>query len=232
MVPVVDVVTDILVLSEVWGSWPMWVVFASISAPFLVAPDSVAFFWVSSGGFRVRLREVRMRRMWRSRTMDPVVEPGSSRMRWASVLAAVPLMPLGLMGALLFDFLAVLERLGLHLTIGERIVSFEAYHGGRVSTELLLESVPQAVFQTALYVLGSSRATRIYIDEYIFVQSIAIALLSLFVQHCYVLWEAMYTGRSMWAVLVTRFKSSGWPGFVDFHNGETEIERIIERESL
>ena len=231
VVPVVDVVTDIVVLSEVWGSWPMWVVLASIIAPFLVAAYSVAYFWVSSGALRVGFREVRMRRMWRPPMMDSVVEP-ISRRQWAGMLPAVLLMPLGLMGALLFDFLAVLERLGLYLTIGERVISFEAYHDGRVSTELLLESIPQAVFQTGLYVLGSSRATRIYIDEYIFVQSIAIALLSVFVQYAYVLWEAVYTGRSIWAVLVTRFRSSGRPSFLNFYTGDTNIEKIIRTGEL
>jgi hypothetical protein len=34
ILPVVDLATDFLVLSEVWGAWPMWVVLTSVCAPF------------------------------------------------------------------------------------------------------------------------------------------------------------------------------------------------------
>ena len=60
------------------------------------------------------------------------------------------------------------ERFGLHVGWEDEIVVFELYHEAWVLIELLLETLPQAVFQTALYLMGTSRATRIYIDQRIF----------------------------------------------------------------
>ncbi|GAQ92877.1 hypothetical protein KFL_011770020 [Klebsormidium nitens] len=76
---------------------------------------------------------------------------------------------------------------------------------------LLLESLPQAAFQTGLYIVGSSRATRIYIDERIFVQSIVVSLLSLSMQYCTLLWEAVYEGKRLSRVFLDRFHSAGQP---------------------
>jgi hypothetical protein len=37
MVPWVDLYTDITVLAQVWGAWPMWVILVSVVSPYVVA---------------------------------------------------------------------------------------------------------------------------------------------------------------------------------------------------
>jgi hypothetical protein len=101
-----------------------------------------------------------------------------------------------------------------------------------VVVELLLESLPQAVFQTRLYVIGSSRATRIYIDQRIFVQSIVVSLCSLSVHYCTMLWEAVYEGRSLVGVFLDRFRSAGQPSLVTVisqPSADEEVEGLSEK---
>lgn len=107
---------------------------------------------------------------------------------------------------------------------------FGGYHDSRVTLELLLEAVPQALFQTLLYVLGSSRSTRIYIDEQIFVRSIAFSLLSVLMHYCLTLWEAIYTAQPFWRICLARVGNWGRP-IVVCVNTQEEGENAEEIEA-
>jgi hypothetical protein len=222
---VIDIVTDFLVLSEVWGAWPMWVILASVCAPFVLGAYMLARAWTSTGISVRRWKGVRVLWLW------PLPDPGENGIAGKgtlfSGLLAILLLPLGLLGMLVQDLLSVAERFGLHLAWGDKILVFERYHEARALVELLLESVPQAIFQSALYVLGSSRATRIYIDQRLFVQSIVVSLCSLSLQYCCMLWEAVYEDKSLVWVLLDRFKSAGHPMVVRIEDdGSTIVEAI------
>jgi hypothetical protein len=232
VLPVVDLVTDFLVLSEVWGAWPMWVVLASVCAPFVFGDYVLVKAWASTGVPQRGWKGMRVRWLW------PLPELGEERLmpvntgsQYSGLLAFV-LLPLGLVGVLVQDLLSVAERFGLHLTWGDEVVVFERYHESRVMVELLLESLPQAMFQTALYVIGSSRATRIYIDQRIFVQSIVVSLCSLSMHYCTMLWEAVYEGKSLVRVFLDRFRSAGRPIFVRVTATLSEVAEEMEEMSL
>ncbi|GAQ87016.1 hypothetical protein KFL_003250200 [Klebsormidium nitens] len=225
VLPVVDVVTDFLVLSEVWGAWPMWVVLASVCAPFVWASYAVAESW-SSTKISVRgLKGLRVRWMWPLPDMGAQQRRANALSLRAGVLAVL-LLPLGLLGVLVQDLLSVAERFGLHLASGDEIVVFERYHESRVVVEVLLESLPQAIFQTGLYLIGSSRATRIYIDQRIFVQSIVVSLCSLLMHYCTMLWEAVYEGKSIVRVFLDRFRGAGQPISVALTTGPSGDEEV------
>ncbi|GAQ92966.1 Leucine-rich repeat receptor-like protein kinase family protein, partial [Klebsormidium nitens] len=232
VLPVVDVVTDFLVLSEVWGAWPMWVVLASVCAPFVWASFAVAKAWSSTGNPVGGWKELRVRWLWPLPALAN--EPPRTTDWWSvrAVVVAILLLPMGLLGVLVQDLLSVAEKFGLHLATGDRILVFERYHESRVMVELLLESLPQAVFQTGLYVIGSSRATRIYIDQRIFVQSIVVSLCSLSVHYCTMLWEAVYEGRSLVRVFLDRFGSAGQPSVVTLTtepSADAEVEGLSQK---
>lgn len=221
-----DVVTDFMVLSEVWGAWPMWVVLASVCAPFVWGSYAVAKAWSSSGSWVRGWKGLRVRLLWPLPDSDgeqPRTSDGRSR---RAMILAILLLPLGLLSVLVQDLLSVAERFGLHLATGDRILVFERYHESRVVVELLLESLPQAVFQTGLYVIGSSRATRIYIDQRIFVQSIVVSMCSLSVHYNAMLWEAVYEGRSLVRVFLDRFNGAGQPSLVTLTTEPSADEEV------
>jgi hypothetical protein len=229
----VDVVTDFLVLREVWGAWPMWVVLASVCAPFVWGSFVVAKAWSWSGSPVRGWKGLRVRWLWPLPALSDE-KPRTSPNGWSprAAVLAILLLPLGLLGVLVQDLLSVAERFGLHLATGDRILVFERYHESRVVVELLLESLPQAVFQTGLYVIGSSRATRIYIDQRIFVQSIVVSLCSLSVHYCTMLWEAVYERRSLVGVFLDRFRSAGQPSLVTVisqPSADEEVEGLSEQ---
>jgi hypothetical protein len=211
VLPVVDLVTDALVLSEVHGAWPMWVVLTSVCAPFAFGAYVLTKAWALTEVPARGWKGMRVKWLW------PLPELGEEwlgsrgtnvRNSW---LLAIVLLPLGLVGVLVQDLLSMAERFGVHLAWGDEIAVFKRYHESRVMVESLLESLPQAVFQTGLYIIGSSRATRIYIDQRIFVQFIVVSLCSVSMQYCTMLWEAIYEGKSLVRVFLDRFKSAGQP---------------------
>lgn len=223
-----DVVTDFLVLGEVWGAWPMWVLLASICAPFVVAAYSVALYCEFPDRSATQLRGMGVRFLWPEPRLSGNKRSTTTKLGIRRRVFAVLLLPVGLVGVLVQDLLAVAERFGLHLAWGERIVVFESYHEARALSELLLESLPQAVFQTSLYVLGSSRATRIYIDRQIFVQSIVVSLASVTVQYCNLLWESVYNGVSLFSLVTDRLRSSGQPVVWEPVSGQVEGAKMLE----
>jgi hypothetical protein len=191
-IPLVDLFTDVRVLADVWGAWPMWPLLVCIVAPFAVA----GFF---AGTVLTCRPPIRFRWVWPP--PQPVGDPPPRR----AFLWAVILWPVGVLLVLLQDALAVIEKFGFHLVVNGTVLSLEEYGDGRGMLEMVLEAVPQAGFQTALYLLGSSRATRIYIDEEIFLQSIGLSLLSVLVQYCVTLWAACEKKQTVWAAFVARF---------------------------
>lgn len=226
VLPVVDIATDFLVLREVWGVWPMWVILASVCVPFVVGAYTVVKSWGATRSSVRGWKGMRVTWMWPLPELNENESAGKGKVTLLSELLRILLLPLGLLGVLVQDLLSVAERFGLHLAWGDEIVVFERYHEARALVELLLESLPQAIFQSALYVLGSSRATRIYIDQRLFVQSIVVSLCSLSIQYCCMLWEAVYEGKSLVRVFLNRFKSAGQPIVVRIlddgsNNGET-----------
>ncbi|GAQ79501.1 hypothetical protein KFL_000310510 [Klebsormidium nitens] len=120
VLPVVDIVTDFLVLSEVYGAWPMWVILASVCAPFVVGAYMVAKSWVSTRSPVRGWKGVRVRWLW------PLPELGISgavegnQDSVFSGLVTILLLPVGLLGVLVQDLLSVAERFGLHLAWGGR----------------------------------------------------------------------------------------------------------------
>jgi hypothetical protein len=232
VLPVVDVITDFLVLSEVWGAWPMWVVLAAVCAPFVWGFYVVVKAWSLNGSPVRGGKGLRVRWLWPLPALSDEQPRTSDGWSLRAKVLAILLLPLGLLGVLVQDLLSVAERFRLHLATGDRILVFERYHESRVVVELLLESLPQAVFQTGLYVIGSSRATRIYIDQRIFVQSIVVSLCSLYVHYCTMLWEAVYEGRSLVGVFLDRFRSAGQPSLVTVTSqpsADEEVEGLSEK---
>ncbi|GAQ92577.1 hypothetical protein KFL_010600020 [Klebsormidium nitens] len=204
----------------------MWVVLASVCAPFVWGSFVVAKAW-SSTGVPVRgWKGLRVKWLWPLPALNDEQPRTSDGWSPRAAVLAILLLPLGLLGVLVQDLLSVAERFGLHLGTGDQIVVFEGYHESRVVVELLLESLPQAVFQTGLYVIGSSRATRIYIDQRIFVQSIVVSLCSLSVHYCTMLWEAVYEGRSLVRVFLDRFGSAGQPTLVTVTSQRSADEEV------
>lgn len=112
IVPVLDFVTDCLVLSDVWGAWPMWVILGSILAPIAVAALLMARSWTWPCKFR--FRDVRLRWLWRPvEVARKSVDPGEGGTRaWLTTAA---LWPLAVMGVLFQDALAFLDKLGVHV---------------------------------------------------------------------------------------------------------------------
>jgi hypothetical protein len=194
--PFVDLYTDVRVLAEVWGAWPMWPLLGCIVAPFVVAG-----FFVAAAG-TVPTCGPSFRWVWPppEPATRPVGAPPGRAFLWAVVL-----WPVGVLLVLLQDALAVIGRFGFHLVTNGTVLSLEEYSDARGMLEMVLEAVPQAGFQTGLYLLGSSRATRIYIDQEIFLQSIGLSLLSVLVQYCVTLWEACEKQWTVWAAFVACF---------------------------
>lgn len=231
VVPIVDIVTDSLVLNAVWGAWPMWIALLSIAAPFVAAAFAVAHFWASMGWRMVRCWDVDVRWIWRPYLRNMALVAPDCLDNW-STLVAIMVAPVALLGVIIQDLLTVLDDSGLRLVINGQLVSFEGYHNARILMELLLESVPQAAFQTALYALGSSRATRIYIDEQIFVQSISFALFNVFLQYSDMLWESVHEGRSFHAIVSGRLRS-GRPVLIEQSEEESGAnEKIVGSDDL
>jgi hypothetical protein len=196
--PLVDLYTDVRVLVDVWGAWPMWPLLGCIVAPFAVAGFSAA----AAGTVLTCRPPIRFRWVWPP--PEPATEPVGAPTRGA-FLWAVVLWPVGVLLVSLQDALAVIEKFGFHLVVSETLLSLEEYGDARGMLEMVLEAVPQAGFQTALYLLGSSRATHIYIDEEIFLQSIGLSLLSVLVQYCVTLWAACEKKQTVRAAFVARF---------------------------
>lgn len=208
----------------------MWVVLASVCAPFAFGAFMLAKTWALTEVPVRGWEGMRMTWSWPLPELGEELRGAGSSGAWHSWLLVVALFPLGLVGVLVQDVLSVAERFGVHLAWGDEILVFEQYQESRVIVELLLESLPQAVFQTGLYMMGSSRATRIYIDQRIFVRSIVVSLCSLSMHSCLMLWEAVYERKTLFVVFMDKFKSAGQPILVKVTPNEDKEEEAGERE--
>lgn len=94
------------------------------------------------------------------------------------------------------EVLGVPARLGLYKRSGAfHIVGMDDYLHGRGHVDVILQSLPQSIFQSANYILGDLRATGIYIDDTSFVSSVVLLLSSLTVHVCMLPWEALGSGK-------------------------------------
>lgn len=187
----------------------MWVVLASVTAPFLVAAFFASEAWLCAG--HPLPRGLRAKWVCKPPAISYATDPPKAHINCRQFLIALLVWPLGVLAVVGLDVLAVAAKFGVHLTTEHRIVLLEGYHDSRSWLELLLESVPQAIFQTILYGLGSSRATRIYIDEHVFVLSIATSLLTILVRYACVLWEVLSTKGTTWAIVFGRIRTKCRP---------------------
>jgi Leucine-rich repeat (LRR) protein len=205
VLPYADLYTDVVVLREVWGAWPSWVILASILAPFLLAELYAADAWAVRGGLfslpacnpflRVWPPDLREPTWLLSRTAEPAAVPYP---QW--LLRLLLLWPVAILRLPVYDSLGVLARGGLLMHVGDHVVGMDEYLNVRAHLDVLLRSLPQSLFQSVLYLLGSSRATRVFIDETIFISSIALSLVSLGAHLGMLYWEALSSGGSFLAL--------------------------------
>lgn len=203
----VSVALNILVLVDVWGVWPMWVLLPCIVGPFLVSGLLLADSWASSGDWKALPQGVSVAWLWPPCPPDADFTPGGgTNLPFTRRLTlTVLLWPVGVLATPGFDVLGILGRLGVHLMIRGDPLSVRHYQEARSMLQIVLETLPQSVFQSALYILGSSRATRIYVDDEIFISSIAISLLGILFNVGSLLKEAIERQKGFGVLVVERF---------------------------
>ncbi|GAQ78274.1 LRR receptor-like serine/threonine-protein kinase FLS2 [Klebsormidium nitens] len=228
-----DLYTDIKVLIEIWGAWPVWLLLPSLLAPTVVLALILAKSWVVSQPLGVST--VRLAWVWPGFVPVDRLAANSGRSqreiraRILILILMVLLWPVGLLGVVLYDVLVVFENLGVCLLIDKcAILSFGSYAASRGLWDLLLRSIPQAGVQTALYLLGSSRATRIYIDGRIFAQSIGSSLLGVVVHYCMTLWDSILTSEKPWIVFWNRLNTHSFPTVVLLPQGPPKGDVISD----
>lgn len=203
----VSVALNILVLVDVWGVWPMWVLLPCILGPFLVSGLLCSDSWTCRGDHKVLPRDVSVAWFWPP--SPPEVDFTTGGKTCPSSLRRVAyttlLWPLGVLATPALDVLGILGRLGVHLLVEGEPLSFRYYQEARSLLQIVLETLPQSVFQSALYILGSSRATRIYVDDEVFISSIAISLLGILFNIGLLQKEAIERKKGFGALVLERF---------------------------
>lgn len=124
------------------------------------------------------------------------------RKQWLLVLL---LWPIALVSVPIQYALSVLDRVGFHLVWDRMPYSLNAYCDAQGLLEMLMRSIPQIILQSAVYILGSSRATGIYIDETIFIPSIVLTLTSVLFQIAHTLWQSLSAAEPLWVFVLERF---------------------------
>lgn len=171
----------------------------SLLAPFLVAGFYAAEAWAADGGLFGLPFCTPLAIAWPPHVTNPdiwdakkVANPHARPRR----LVTLALWPLAVVRLFTFDALGALARAGVFRRVGVRVVGMEEYLGARAHLGAYLQSLPQAVFQSAVYLLGNSRATRYFVDERIFVTSVVVSLLSVAAQLGMLFWDALSRGES------------------------------------
>jgi hypothetical protein len=121
---------------------------------------------------------------------------------------AVLLWPFGVLATVAFDLLGLFGWLGGHLTVEGVPMSIRYYQEARSLLQIAVETLPQSVFQSVLYILGSSRATRVYVDDVTFIASITISLAGILVNVGLLLKEAFESKEGVmhtWTLVKERF---------------------------
>jgi hypothetical protein len=119
-----------------------------------------------------------------------------------------------MIAVLLQDTVAMVDNAGFHPMVEDDVYSLAPYLNTRLSLELLLRSIPQAIFQSSIYLLGSSRATRIYIDKETFALSISVSLVSILMQICFTLWLALESKTFLWVAFWRRLRHGSGPSLI------------------
>jgi hypothetical protein len=232
-----DFYTDIRVLLEVWGAWPQWVLLACIVAPYVVSTSSVMRSWASgvlrcpwSSTLRLRLRWIWPPPQMASAATLPLRAIGF--LGWVALLIVWPLcVPV----VLFLDVIAFIDMLGFHPVIGPHVYSLDLWYDSRSLVELLVRTIPQGAFQTTVYLLGSSRATNVYIDQTLFVQSIATSLLTILFQLVRTIWQAREASEYPWVTFWNRLQCSRRSWVVEIPSkevSEVEISEVSKFEKL
>ncbi|GAQ78577.1 LRR receptor-like serine/threonine-protein kinase FLS2 [Klebsormidium nitens] len=229
--------TDIRVLLDVRGAWPQWVILGSILASYISGALLVTELLPTSGSSLPPVTSLRMRWIWPPPEPNAVGDLGTtaypmSRARWALLLVAwplaVPVVPL-------LDFMVLVDRVGFHVSTSVNTVySMRPWYQTRSLLELAVRTVPQIAFQTTVYLLGNSRATRFYVDEIIFVSSIGVSLVSLLFQLLTLFWEAAAAPEYIWITFWRHFRSVTGPwttsadAWYDDNNLKVGSEKLVE----
>jgi hypothetical protein len=144
-----------------------------------------------------------------------------SRWKYPLALGSIPTAAVAVVA---YDTFASANKVGVHLRWGPDVYTLQPYFAFRSQLELVLRSIPQALFQSALYLLGSSRATRIYIDQRLFTLSISVSLVSILVQYNLLLKEVIQTRASLVTVLRRRFAPANCRPCLMASNNKAEDE--------
>ncbi|GAQ91220.1 LRR receptor-like serine/threonine-protein kinase FLS2 [Klebsormidium nitens] len=201
-----DLVSDVLVVVEIWRVWSTWVVLTSILAPFVLSALCAGRVLLEDSNrwspFKARLKWIPFYKL-----PEPSGPPPLGALPWWKYGLIPITLPATFAYVIVLDCLDLVDKIGGHLRFGFDVYSLHHYSQFRSQLDLVLRSVPQAVFQTALYLLGSSRATRIYIDEQILLRSILLSLLNVLVQFNFLVHECLVTRIPVWLILQRRFAS-------------------------
>lgn len=225
----VHIVLNILVLIDVWGAWPMWVLLPCIAGPFLISGLLISVAWTrgsrcSEGlGFAF---------VWppQAAASAQARDIATSGVMWR-LAYAVLLWPFCVLATVAFDLLGLVGRLGGHLTVEGVPLSIRYYQEARSLLQIAVETLPQSVFQSALYILGSSRATRIYVDDITFIASITIFLAGILVNVGLLLKEAFESKEGVmhtWTLVKERFARLALLAQLQAGEGSPEKEPEVE----
>jgi hypothetical protein len=203
--------TQILVLVDVWGLWPMWVVLASLVGPSLITGHFLAQEWSSMPS--IPCGKVRFEWIWPPYELyddndQPALESRADLKAWKHALLFL-LSPVLVLPVLLYDVAAALDSLNMHPVLDGTTYTLQSYREAHALVNVFLRSIPQAVFQSIIYVLGSSRATRIYVDEYLFLSAIAAALFLILKEYFVALVKAIKEKESLWVNIKKRLGYKG-----------------------
>ncbi|GAQ78110.1 hypothetical protein KFL_000080140 [Klebsormidium nitens] len=199
--------SNVTVVADIWGAWSAWVVLASILAPYLVSATCVAWIWWGDSTSNSILK-ARFKWVWFADLTDAYPPPPLNGLpAWRYPLALISL-PSAAAAVVAYDVIAFADKVGFHLWWGEDIYTMLPYFDFRSQLDLVLRSIPQAIFQSVLYLLGSSRATRIYIDQQIFTVSISFSLVSILVQYNLLLKETIETRVPVAMIVRKRFAAA------------------------
>ncbi|GAQ78170.1 LRR receptor-like serine/threonine-protein kinase FLS2 [Klebsormidium nitens] len=188
-----DLGTDILVLRELYGAWPFWVGLASLLASVVAAAITATIVLLHKGlpsGHVSFTFDAFLPRSLPLKERAPPLPLSAGQS-----LAILVLWPLAVPLVLLLDLLGVLDRVGVHIKAQGTVFLMEPWLDARGFLDTLLRSVPSVILQTVVYWLGSSRSTRLYFDEVLFIQSSTGALSTMLYQIIDASWEAFYSPR-------------------------------------
>jgi hypothetical protein len=139
-------------------------------------------------------------------------------------LLMVCMWPVGVMYVIVLDIAAILSKFGFYPKVGDNVYSLEHYHESRSTWELVVESIPQACLQSIVYILGSSMATRIFVDDQVFFRSIVSSVLNVLYRYSSFMWTVRGEKSGFLALLWSRLKSRSGPSLIK----PTIVEELVD----